>query len=438
MQEQRTPSAPVGYLELLRRNKQFRSLWYGQLVSQLGDWFDSIAIFALLLRLTGSGTAVGLVIVAQFLPPAIVGLWAGVLADRLPRKRVMIAADLLRAALVPLLFLIQSPDMVWLAYVVTALKFAVGAFFEPARQAAIPSIVSQDELIAANAISSITWSAMLAIGAALGGLVVGLLGTTTAFAIDGLSFILSAYFIARITLPARVANSAPSSGLQDVREASHYLRRNGTIALYTFAKGFWSIGSGALLLLSLYGRELFPLGADGALSIGLLYAARGLGTGIGPVIASRAGGSTPRFLARAIAPSFVITGIGYMLFGGAPSLWLAALAIIVGHMGGSTQWTFSTALIQMYVPDRLRGRVFSIDFVALTLMTSLSTYLVGVAHDAGYTPRSLAVILGVVFILVSVPMWFLWRGVPEQPPAEEGASLSEDLPIEQVIPVTGK
>ncbi len=107
MHEHSPQRTSVGYLELLRRNKQFRWLWYGQLVSQLGDWLDSIAIFSLLLALTGSGTAVSLVIVSQFLPPALVGLGAGVVVDRLPRKQVMIAADLIRAALVPLLFLIR-------------------------------------------------------------------------------------------------------------------------------------------------------------------------------------------------------------------------------------------------------------------------------------------------------------------------------------------
>jgi len=438
MQERSAQSPPVGYLELLRRNKQFRMLWYGQLVSQLGDWFDSIAIFALLLRLTNSGTAVSLVLVAQFLPPAIVGLGAGVVVDRLPRKQVMIAADLVRAALVPLLLVIQSPDMVWLAYVATALKFAVGAFFEPARQAAIPSIVAEDELIAANAISSITWSAMLAIGAALGGVVVGFLGTTTAFVIDGLSFLLSAFFIARIVLPARIANQTASTGLEDLREAARYLRQHPRITLYAFTKGFWSIGSGALLLLSLYGRELFPLGKDSALSIGLLYAARGLGTGIGPVLASRFGGSTPRFLARAIAPSFIITGIGYACFGGAPSLALAALAVMFAHTGGSTQWTFSSALLQMVVPDRLRGRVFAIELVTLTLMTSLSSYLVGVARDAGYAPRTLALVVGGIFIAASAPVWFLWRDEQHQLPREDIAPSGYDAPMDQASPPGSK
>jgi len=399
----------TGYVQLLRRNRAFRMLWYGQVVSQLGDWFDSIALFALLLRLTDSGTAVALLLVAQFLPPALVGLGAGVVVDRLPRKRVMIAADLGRAALVLLFLLVRSPDLVWLVYVVTALKFCLGAFFEPARSAAIPGVVAPDELVAANAISGITWSAMLAIGAALGGVVVGTLGTSAAFVIDAFSFLLSAYFIARVPLSPRPAQTGAGSGLDDMREAVRFLRARGDVALVTFTKGLWSFGGGALLLLSLYGQDLFPRGKDAALSIGLLYAARGLGTGIGPVLAQRLGGGSARFLPRAIAPAFLLTALGYALYSGAPTLGLAALALVVAHMGGAIEWVYSTALIQMHVPDRLRGRVFAIEFVAFTLMTSLSSYLVGRAHDAGYGPRALALVLAGVFAFASAPLWQLWR-----------------------------
>lgn len=409
MQHEHARSSPVGYIQLLRNNRAFRWLWYGQIVSQLGDWFDSIALFALLLRLTGSGTAISILLVAQNLPPAIVGLWAGVVIDRLPRKHIMIMADLGRAALVLLFLFVRSPELIWLVYVVTTLKFVLSTFFEPARSAAIPSIVAEEELIAANAISSITWSAMLAVGAALGGLIVGLLGTSAALVIDSLSFVLSAFFIWRVPLPKRPANTKASSGLEDLREAGRFLYTHGRVALYTFTKGLWSLGGGVLLLLSLYGRELFPRGKDAALSIGLLYAARGLGTAIGPILTQRLGGTSRQFLARAIAPAMVLTGFGYILYGGAPTLELALLAVALAHTGGSTQWTYSTALIQMSVPDRLRGRIFAIDNVALMLATSLSTLAMGQAHDAGVSPRILALIGGIVFITVSAPLWLLWR-----------------------------
>ncbi len=409
MRESNARQHHVGYLQLLRQNRPFRLLWYGQFVSQLGDWFDSIALFALLLHLTNSGAAIGLLLVAQFLPPALVGLGAGIVVDRLSRKTVMIAADLGRAALVLLFLLIRSPETIWIAYAVSAVKFMLGAFFEPARSASIPSVVGGDSLVAANAISGITWSAMLAIGAALGGIVVGTLGTSAAFLIDAASFLLSAYFVYRVPLPRRPDRRPTSHPLEELREAARFLRDDHEIALIALTKGLWSAGGGVLVLLSLYGREIFPWGVEGALSIGLLYAARGLGAGAGPIVAQRVGGSSTYFLRRAIAPAFLLTGLGYAFYGIAPTLWLAALAVVVAHMGGATEWAYSSALIQMHVPDQLLGRIFAIEYVAFTLMTSLSSYTVGKAHDAGMSPRSLALAMAAVFVVASAPLWVLWR-----------------------------
>jgi len=119
----------VGYVALLRRNQPFRRLWYGQVVSQLGDWLDSIALFTLLLSLTGSGQAVGLLLVAQFLPGALVGPFAGIVVDRMPRRMVLIFSDLGRALLVLLLLLVRGPGDIWLAYTVVGLKVVLTSFF---------------------------------------------------------------------------------------------------------------------------------------------------------------------------------------------------------------------------------------------------------------------------------------------------------------------
>src|SRR5262249_25671383 len=148
----------------------------------------------LLLRLTGSASALAGLLIAQSLPSVLVGPGAGVLIDRLPRKTVLIAADLGRAGLVLLFLLVRDPDQVWIIYAVAVLKFTLTSFFEPAREAIIPDVVAREELVAANAISGLTWSAMLAGGAALGGLVAGTLGTDLAFVLDAGSFLLSALF----------------------------------------------------------------------------------------------------------------------------------------------------------------------------------------------------------------------------------------------------
>jgi MFS family permease len=411
---------PIGYVGLLRNNKAFRRLWYGQVVSQLGDWFDSIALFALLLRLTGSGQAVGLLMVAQFLPSAIVGLFAGVIIDRLPRKLVMIAANLGSAALVLLFLLVHDASQIWIIYTVAVLKMSLVSFFDPARTAITPDIVSRQELIAANAISGATWSAMLAIGAALGGVVAGTLGTDAAFILDAASFVLAALFIWAVPVhETHLSQLATTSRVQELREGLTFVFSDRDIALYTLTKSLWSLGGGVLLLLTLFGRQIFPLGVDGALSIGLLYAARGVGAAIGPLVARRFGGDGQQFLRRAIGPSIILTGIGYTIFSGAPSLLMAAVGVMIAHIGGSTQWVFSTSLLQMNVPNRLQGRVFAVEGTFLTLATALSSYSTGVAADGGWSPRALALLLSAVFVLPGLALGFaLWPAPREKPHAE--------------------
>ncbi|MBP1465012.1 MFS transporter [Candidatus Chloroploca sp. M-50] len=412
----------VGYLELLQRNKQFRRLWYGQIVSQLGDWLDSIALFILLLNLTGSGEALGLLLLAEFLPGALVSPLAGVVIDRLPRKLVLIASDLGRAAMVLLLLLVNSPAELWLIYVAVVLKVSMAAFFEPARSAILPSLCTREELVTANAISGATWSAMLAIGAALGGLVAATLGVRAAFLLDAASFLLSAAIIATVQVrPSERSGADQASRGRSVwalagqaggelLDGVRYVVRHREVFWLTVTKALWSIGGGVLLLLTLLGREVFPLGRDGALSIGLLYAARGLGTGIGPLLALRLGGDGQRFLRRAIVMGFFVTAAGYLALSAMPTLALAALAVLFAHLGGSVQWVFSTALLQTKVPDQLLGRVFATEYAALTLTTALSAYLTGVIADQGVSPWALSLGLGGVFLVTGTIIGLaLWR-----------------------------
>ncbi|HKZ02041.1 MAG TPA: MFS transporter, partial [Pyrinomonadaceae bacterium] len=152
---------PVGYIELLRQNRAFRQLWLGQVVSQIGDWFNTIALYTIILNLTGSGRDVGLLLVARFVPSFLFGPLSGVIADRFSRRSIMIISDLLRALVVLGFLFVRRADQLWIIYALTVLQLGLSTFFEPAKTAAIPSIVSDRELVPANAISSVTWSVML-------------------------------------------------------------------------------------------------------------------------------------------------------------------------------------------------------------------------------------------------------------------------------------
>ena len=285
-----------------------------------------------------------------------------------------------------------------------------------ARTAAIPNVTRREELIAANAISGATWSAMLAIGAGLGGVVAGLLGTDAAFVIDAASFLLSAWFIYTVPIhETHMHERQPSSRLGELREGFAFMLRHRDVAIYASTKMLWSVGGGILLLLTVFGREIFPLGVDGALSIGLLYAARGIGAGIGPIVARELGGDGQQFLRRAIGPSFFFTTVGYVVVAAAPNLPVALLGVLIAHIGGSNQWVFSTALLQLNVPNRLQGRVFAVEGALLTLTTAASSYLAGLASDAGWPPRTLALVLAATFVPTGLLlMALLWRAPARQ------------------------
>src|ERR1041385_5636533 len=185
VEKKRPPSyESVGYIDLLRRNRSFRQLWLGQVVSQMGDWFDTIALYTIILNLTGSGRDIGLLLVARFLPSFLFGPVSGVVADRFSRRTIMIWSDLLRALVVLGFLFVRRADQLWIIYVLTVLQLALSTFFEPAKTAAVPSLVADRELVAANSISSVTWSVMLTLGAAIGGIITGWFGTNAAFILD--------------------------------------------------------------------------------------------------------------------------------------------------------------------------------------------------------------------------------------------------------------
>jgi predicted MFS family arabinose efflux permease len=415
---QKPAGKAIGYVELLRNNHNFRRLWLGRLISQTGDWFNSVALFTLLLNLTGSGEAVGLVLIIKLLPQFFAGPIAGVVADRFNRKTIMIVADVMRGLLVLGFLLVRRPDQVWIVYLIAALEIIVSSFFEPAESAAVPTIVSREELVSANALSGATWSVTLAFGAALGGAVTDLFGRDTAFVIDAITFFISAAFIQATRIPPLAGRPKPSgqskrlsfanaTGITDFIEGARYLKSNPHVCVLLFVKSGWGLGGGVLLLLTIFGKQLFPVGRDGSASIGLLYAARGTGALIGPIIARWITSDSPRTMRRAITVAFFVAGVFYLLFAGAPSLVFALIFIVGAHAGGSIQWVFSTTLLQLAVPNRFLGRVFALEMALFTLSMSVSTYLTGWGIDhAGISPRQMALALGIAFMIPGV-VWFM-------------------------------
>lgn len=403
--------ASVGYLELLRGNPNFRLLWLGQVVSQMGDWFNTIALYTIILNLTGSGRDVGLLLVARFLPSFVFGPIAGVVADRFSRRSIMIVADVLRVLVVLGFLLVRRADQLWLIYVLTVLQLGLSTFFEPAKTAVIPSIVSDRELVAANAISSVTWSAMLTLGAAAGGLITGWFGTDAAFVLDALTFAVSAVLIAGVRLPKRVP-ALPTKltfrralGISETVEGARYVLRRPRVLALLLVKPAWGLGGGILTVLAVFGERIFPLGNSPATGIGVLFAARGIGTAVGPIVARRIAGEGTKQMQISIGISFLIGGLFYIAFASTSSFLLALVVLGVAHTGGSILWVFSTVLLQRGVEDGFRGRVFATELGLLTLAMAASNYVTGDFLDLGYSPRAVAIAIGLFFLIPGIT-WF--------------------------------
>lgn len=423
--------ASTGYVELLRRNRDFRRLWLGQVVSQMGDWFNTIALYTIVLDLTGSGRAVGLVLVARFLPSVVVGPASGVLADRFSRRSIMIISDALRAVVVLGFLLVKSAEQLWLVYALTVMQLVCSTFFEPARTAAIPSLVEPRDLVAANAISSATWSAMLTLGAAIGGLITGWVGTDAAFILDSLTYVLSAALIMTVRLPRREPQGETKRrltlmsalGLTQTFEGMSYVKRRPRVFALLMVKPAWGLGGGILALLAVFGEKVFPMGRT-ATGIGVLYAARGIGTAIGPFAARRFSGETRAYMQKAIGVSFLIGGLFYIAFGSATAFGFAILVLAIAHMGGSILWVYSTVLLQQTVEDSFRGRVFAAELALLTLTMALSNYATGELLDRyQFSPRAVTIGIGVFFLLPGLA-WFSTMRLWNKEESSEGPELS--------------
>ncbi len=433
----------VGYIELLRNNRSFRQLWLGQVVSQMGDWFDTIALYTIILNLTGSGRDVGLLLVARFVPSFFFGPLSGVIADRFSRQKIMIVTDVLRAIVVLGFLFVRSADQLWLVYVLTVFQLALSTFFEPAKTAAIPSIVSDRELVPANAISSVTWSVMLTLGAAIGGLITGWFGTDVAFVLDAATYLLSAVLIASIRLPKRKKRErkklslGQALGITETIEGIRYVKDRPRVLAFLLVKPAWGFGGGILTLLAVFGERVFPVGSSPATGIGVLFAARGIGTAVGPIVARRMAGEGQRKMQASIGISFLIGGIFYMAFGASTSFVLALIVLGIAHCGGSILWVFSTVLLQRSVEDNFRGRVFAAELALLTLTMAASNYVTGELLDRfGVSPRLVTIGIGLFFCLPGVA-WFIsqrwWDREPRAPAQDGKHEQRRDLTVHQSI-----
>ncbi|HSV86614.1 MAG TPA: MFS transporter [Levilinea sp.] len=399
-------SGNPGYRRLLH-NRHFMALWISQLVSFIGDYLEWLAIPILVQNMTGSTLMVGLALIANSIPALLLGPVAGVFVDRWDRKKTMIVADILRALLILVCLTVQSPEQVWVYFVVGFGMSSISRFFYPALNASLPLIVTdKDDLLVANGMMQIVQTVGLLAGPAIAGFVIGLWGAPAAFMIDSITFLISALAIITITVPHTTrGNHRLNQVWSELKEGTAYLVGNPVMRSVMNLMAVVMLGAGAINVLWIpYLFTTFGVGPEG---IGIVDSAQG----IGMVIGGLALGAVSVLLNKALIVGLgvIIVGAGFSAMGLAPNFaMIVILNIIVGIAMIPAQSVLYT-LMQTAVPDIQRGRVGS-GMNAITTATSLASMAVASLLGDAIGLRVIFVVCGVITMLGGLlGMWSLLK-----------------------------
>lgn len=410
--------ASRSYVQLVRENRDFRQLWIAAVISMLGEWFNTIALFFLILEYTGSEFLLGMLFTVRMAGFAILQPFIGLLADRYNRKTLMVVSNLLQAGFALCFLLVNdSSDIVWMIGL-SGLMMVLHGVYMTAERAALPNVVSEEDLATANALDAASWSTALCIGAMLGGVVVSIWGTNAAFIVDSLTFLVGTLFLINLKIPQTIDDSMKgpwiSTGLRNIKSGWERIRRQPALFRIVFAKASWNIAGGGLagVYLVLMGADVQGFGA--AFGFGLFFFARGVGTGLGPILARA-------FLKNEEAwPSFVgylivVSGMVYFLVGMSVSyaLWITVLLVILAHSASGANWVLSTIMMQQWVEDEVRGRVFSADMLILSVAFSTSTSVAGYLMEHTDLGIQRGIMLFSSVMVLSGIAFSMWR--PEAP-----------------------
>ena len=389
-------------------NPRFRRLWMVQSVAGIGEALASIAMPLLAYQLTGSARLLGLIFVIQTVPRVILSPVAGLLADRMDRRLVMLSADLGRAVVVALLpFAAET----WQIAVLAALVATGNTAFKPAELAAVPSVVAPDLLVRALSVSQVSSSIIRVIGPAIGAGIIGLAGPRPAFGLQALCFLSSAALLRRLALPqptrqATSGTSAWASMRGDVREGLSTVARNPVVRGTAAVEALWQLVVAIIGVATLvYLEESAALGDQAGTHYALLTACFGGGTAIGAMVASRVERriGRPRLMAVGyLAPLMLV-----------PAGWTPPVIVIFGCwvlLGFADAWAVIAmqAYLAEAVPDALRGRVYATWTAVVTLAAAGWFAVVGWATDALGPPVTIA--LAGAIVGLGGPLLLIWSG----------------------------
>jgi len=390
-----------GFTRLLRSNRNYRYTWIGQVVSEVGDHYNNIAVFSLALANTGSGLVVAGILLARGLAVMLGGPIAGVLLDRMDRKRLMIASDLVRAVFALLFMLAIPAGRTWLLFLLSGCLMFASPFFTSGRAAILPSIASKEELHPANSLTQLTQWSTLVIGAFLGGTSVAGFGYKLAFAFNAFSFLFSALCISRLSSPrgfrsdrSALTESRVVRPWHEYTEGLRYLRATPLILGVGLVGVGWATGGGAAqILFSVFGEQVFQRGPAG---IGVIWGCAGIGLVCGALFANYIG-KRIRFetYKRVISMCYVVHGGSYVLFSQAPTFAGALFFIALSRAAVAVSSVLNTGQLLRHVSNDFRGRVFSTieTWTWATMMVSMA--IAGYLSDH-VSPRTIGLWAGVL------------------------------------------
>ncbi|HEX2354870.1 MAG TPA: MFS transporter [Micromonosporaceae bacterium] len=367
-------------LSVVTRNRDFRNLFLAELVVFGADWFVLVPLLVLLHELTDSGLWGALALAIDTGTMALLLPYTGTVADRVDRKKIMMTANLAAIAGVLLLLGVRGASTAWLALLAIGAVAVAKAFYSPAASAALPNLVDADDLAAANAVAGSAWGTMAVVGASLGGVLSAALSPYACFWIAAASLVTAAVLAWRIRRPTQAdreaAGDAPRAWAA-IAESLRYLGRSPRVLALVTVKSAVGLGNGVLTVFPIL-AGVFGVGAVGT---GLLFAVRGLGALVGPLVMRRVLAHRS-WLLPGLAISMSTYGLAYLGVSLAKWFPLVLGLVLLAHLAGGTNWVMSNYALQGEVPDHLRGRIFATDMMLATLAISVSQLAAGALIDS--------------------------------------------------------
>ena len=396
------------FVDLLRTNRNYRCTWLGQVVSEIGDYFNNIAVFSLVMQTTGSGLVVSGVMLSRAIPAVVAGPIAGVVLDRFDRKKIMIASDLIRTVVALAFVATVHQPRPWMLYLLSGLLMFASPFFTSGRASILPTIASPQELHTANSLTQTTQWATLTVGTMLAGWSAAKLGYQWAFVINSVSFLFSAAAIwmmkaADGSFRARRKAAAATTVVRpwhEYREGLQYIKSTPLILGIGLLSVGWAAGGGAAqILFTLFGEQVFQRGASG---IGEIWGMAGVGLLIGGALAHLIGRRIGfQGYKRSVTISYLSHGATYVAFSLVGQYWLALILISLSRVGMAVCSVLNYSQLLRHTPDEFRGRVFS-TMESLRWGTMIGSMAAAGVCSQYYSPRSIGVVAGLLGVVTAL------------------------------------